>query len=131
MIIPTKRSFHSGLAAMSLVALASVYASGQQQTGVQIPQPGVPQVMTLEGKFVRVPYNNEGYVILGTQIANRTVGQDWIMLDVGMTLMERVPDYNLTRDAVSLTRPTERCLCRQSKNTGRTNSKVLGPAEPG
>ena len=46
-------------------------------------------MMTLEGKFVRVAYNNEGYVILGYQIANRTVGQDWIMLDVGITLMEQ------------------------------------------
>jgi len=27
--------------------------------------------MTIEAKFVRVPYNNEGYVILGYQIANR------------------------------------------------------------
>jgi len=44
----------------------------------------------MEAKFVRVAYNNEGYVILGYQIANRTVGSDWIMLDVGITLMEKV-----------------------------------------
>ena len=104
MIIPTKRSFHSGLAAMSLVALASVYASGQQPA-VKIPEPGVPQVMTLEGKFVRVAYNNEGYVILGYQIANRTVGEDWIMLDVGITGMEKAPTYELKREALSLDTP--------------------------
>ena len=91
--------------AMSLAALASVHVDGQQQTTVQIPQPGVPEIMTLEGKFVRVAYNNEGYVILGYQIANRTIGHDWIMLDVGITLMERVHDYTLTRDAVSLDTP--------------------------
>jgi hypothetical protein len=61
--------------------------------------------MTLEGKFVRVAYNNEGYVILGYQIANRTIGSDWIMLDVGITLMEDVKDYKLKRDALSLDTP--------------------------
>src|SRR5262245_57171293 len=80
------------------------HALGQQPT-VQIPNPGVPQIMTLEGKFVRVAYNNEGYVILGYQIANRTIGSDWIMLDVGITLMEKVKDYTIKRDAFSLDTP--------------------------
>jgi hypothetical protein len=94
------------LVALSVACLVTTgRAHSRQQPTVQIPQPGVPQIMTLEGKFVRVAYNNEGYVILGYQIANRTVGQDWIMLDVGLTLMERVPDYTLTRDAVSLDTP--------------------------
>jgi hypothetical protein len=97
------RSVSTGLAVVSLAAVASVHARSQQP--VQIPQPGVPQIMTLEGKFVRVAYNNEGYVILGYQIANRTIGEDWIMLDVGIALMERVEDYTLKRDALSLDTP--------------------------
>jgi hypothetical protein len=84
--------------------VASIGAGGPQQT-VKIPDPGVPQIMTLEGKFVRVAYNNEGYVILGYQIANRTIGSDWIMLDVGITLMEKVKNQRLTRDAMSLDTP--------------------------
>ena len=101
----TMRSVSTVLAASSLAAVASVHATSQQKPTVQIPQPGVPQIMTLEAKFVRVAYNNEGYVILGYQIANRTIGDDWIMLDVGMTLMERVPDYTLKRDALTLDTP--------------------------
>jgi hypothetical protein len=104
-MMTTMRSVSTVLAAVSLAALASVHASSQQQPSVQIPQPGVPQIMTLEGKFVRVAYNNEGYVILGYQIANRTVGDEWIMLDVGLTLMERTPDYRLKREAISLDTP--------------------------
>jgi len=100
-----KRWVSTVLTVSSLAVLASVHASGRQQAGVQIPQPGVPQIMTLEGKFVRVAYNNEGYVILGYQIANRTIGSDWIMLDVGITLMEKVKDYTITRDAFSLDTP--------------------------
>ena len=101
----TMRSLSTVLAAVSLATLASVHATSQQQQPVQIPNPGVPQIMTLEGKFVRVAYNNEGYVIIGYQIANRTVGDDWIMLDVGLTLMERTPDYRLKREALSLDTP--------------------------
>src|SRR5947207_12968290 len=85
------------LCAACLVAAAPAHT--QQQPAIQIPQPGVPQIMTLERKFVRVAHNNEGYVILGYQIANRTVGEEWIMLDVGLTVMERLPDYTLNRDA--------------------------------
>ena len=98
------RSVYRSLAALSLAALASVHVSSQEPK-VQIPQPGVPQVMTLEGKFVRVAYNNEGYVILGYQIANRTIGNEWIMLDVGITLMERVRDHTLTRQSFTLDTP--------------------------
>ena len=50
---------------------------------MQIPQPGVPQIMNLEGRYVRVAYNNEGYVILGYRVVNRSVGEPWMLLDVG------------------------------------------------
>ena len=105
----------------ALVALTALpLAAGPQQT-VQIPQPGVPQVMTIEGKFVRVAYNNEAYVILGYQIANRTIGNDWIMLDVGLTLMEDVKDYKLKRDAISLTTPDNATLPLPSIKEYREN----------
>lgn len=93
---------------LGLVAAGGTVAhlhAQNQKAPVQIPQPGVPQIMTLEGKFVRVAYNNEGYVILGYQIANRTIGSDWIMLDVGITLMEKVKDYTIKRESFSLDTP--------------------------
>jgi hypothetical protein len=101
---PTRRSFYPALAAASLAAMASVYATGQQPA-VKIPESGVPQIMTLEDRFVRAAYNNEGYVILGYQIANRTVGEDWVMLDVGITLMKNTSTYVLKREALSLDTP--------------------------
>jgi hypothetical protein len=94
----------STVLALCVACPIAFQASGQQPT-VQIPNPGVPQIMTIEGNFVRAAYNNEGYVILGYQIANRTVGSDWIMLDVGITLMEDVKNYTLKRDALSLDTP--------------------------
>ena len=80
-------------------------AQTQGKPTVQIPQPGVPQIITMEGKFVRASYNNEGYVILGYQASNRSVGEEWMLLEVGMTVLDKTPDYTLTRDALSLETP--------------------------
>ena len=48
-----------------LVALMSVWplqtngdAQTQEKPTVQIPNPGTPQILTMEGKFVRAAYNN-------------------------------------------------------------------------
>ena len=95
----------AAVAVVSLAGVASVHLTAQQKPTVQVPNPGVPEAMTVQANFVRAAWNNEAYVILGYQIANRTVGDEWIMLDVGLTLMEGVPDYTLKRDAVSLDTP--------------------------
>jgi len=80
-------------------------APAQTQPEVKIPQSGVPQVFTIEGRFVRAAYNNEGYVILGYQPANRSIGGDWMLLDVGMTVLGKTPNYKLTRAAISVETP--------------------------
>ena len=77
----------------------------QEKPAVQIPQPGVPQVMTMEAKFVRAAYNNEGYVILGYQVNNRSIGEPWMLLEVGLTVLDRTPEYTLKREALSLETP--------------------------
>jgi hypothetical protein len=88
------------------MAAASGEVRGQQpQQKFPIPEPGVPQITTLEGNFVRVGYNNEAYVILGYQMAQRSIGEAWLMLETGVTLMEKVKDQTLTRDAISLDIP--------------------------
>ena len=80
-------------------------AQTQEKPVVQIPQPGVPEILTIEGKFVRAAYNNEAYVILGYQASNRSVGEEWMLLEVGMTVLDNTPDYRLTREALSLETP--------------------------
>ncbi len=77
----------------------------QDKPKVQIPESGVPEVMTMEGKFVRAAYNNEGYAILGYQASNRSIGDEWMMLEFGVTLRDGVPDYTFKRDALSLELP--------------------------
>jgi hypothetical protein len=58
---------HTRVFVFAVLALASAMAAhgvaqGQQPPKVKIPESGVPQIMTLEGAFVRAAYNNEGYV---------------------------------------------------------------------
>jgi hypothetical protein len=100
------------LLSMAVVGLMSMWplavpagVGAQDAPKVQIPQPGVPQIMTLQGRYVRAAYNNEGYVILGYRIVNLAVGEPWMLLEVGITLREGVPDYDLTRELVSLETP--------------------------
>lgn len=89
-----------------LVALVVPIAYAQQEKPqVQIPQPGVPQIMTLEGSYVRAAYNNEAYAILGYRVANQSIGEEWMLLDFGTTLRDGVPDYTLKPEAISLTTP--------------------------
>jgi len=85
-------------------------AQGQEKPTIQIPQPGVPQVMTMEAKFVRAAYNNEGYVIMGYQASNFSVGEEWLLLEVGMTVLDKTPDYKMTREAISLETPDGKTL---------------------
>ena len=93
------------LLAVGFMSSWPLAAPAQEPPKVQIPQPGVPQIMTMEGRYVRAAYNNEGYVILGYKLANLSVGETWMLLEVGVALRDGVPDYDLTREAVSLTTP--------------------------
>ena len=96
----------AALGLLGAMALSSVPGHAQdQKPQVKIPEAGVPQIMTIEGHFVRVAYNNEGYVVLGYETANRSVGEKWLLLEFGTTLREGVKDQKLTRAAISLDTP--------------------------
>jgi len=102
---------------VGLMSLWPLQATGDAQTQEKppvqmptMPQPGVPQVITMEGKFVRASYNNEGYVILGYQASNRSVGEEWMLLEVGITVLDKTPDYRLTREALSLSTPDDKTI---------------------
>ena len=94
-----------GLLAVSAPVPDRALAQEKPKVQVQIPDPGVPEAMTMEGKFVRAAYNNEGYVILGYQATNRSVGEEWMLLEVGMTVLDKTPAYTLKREAISLDVP--------------------------
>src|SRR4029453_261159 len=97
------------LAIAVLCPLAAAAAGATQDPPkIKIPEPGVPQIMTMEGRYVRAGYNNEGYVILGYRLANESIGEKWMLLEIGTTLRDGGKDYTLKRDALSLTTPDDK-----------------------
>lgn len=92
-----------------VVALVAVFGSAAfapaQDVPVTPPQPSVPEVFTLQGEFVRLAYNAEGFVTLGYRAANQEVGKEWMLLDVGITLLNGAKDYTLKREAMTVTTP--------------------------
>jgi hypothetical protein len=112
-----------GLAALS-IPMVPVGVLTQDKPVVAMPKPGVPEIMTLEGKFVRAAYNNEGYVILGYQLANRSVGEEWMLLEVGLTVLNQTPAYQLKREALSLETPDGKTLPLPSISEHRAANTV-------
>lgn len=98
------------IAAVVALSVWPLAVQAQDPPKVQLPQPGVPEIMTMEGRYVRAAYNNEGYAILGYRAANLSVGDEWLLLEVGIALRDGVPDFTLTRDALSLETPDGKTL---------------------
>ena len=97
--------------ALALLALAApgrlaaqVEPKGALQ-GMTAPKPDVPEIFTLTGEFVRIAYNNEGYVVIGYRMAQRELGNKWVLLTLGVTLREGVKEYQLKREDLSLQTP--------------------------
>ena len=91
------------------VAISGTITSGlafSQAPQVKIPETGVSQIATIEGQYVRVAYNNEGYISLGYRVANNSIGEDWMLLEIGATVRDGTPAYKLKREALSLDTPS-------------------------
>ena len=101
-----KRQVFASLACAAVASLGVLASTAQdQKPRVQIPNPGVNEIATIEGEYVRVAYNNEGYVSLGYRMAQQSKGEEWMMLEIGATVREGRPAYKLERTAISLDTP--------------------------
>ena len=100
----TRRVAGVAMAVLLLVAVGGG-AAGAQTPQVQMPQPTVPEIFTLEGEWVRIAYNNEGFVSLGYRMAQEQIGQEWMLLQVGVTLRKPTKDYKLNRTSISIKTP--------------------------
>jgi hypothetical protein len=65
----------------------------------------VPENFTLMGQFVRVAYNNQGFATLGYRFAQQEVGQEWMLLEVGLTMRSAAEDFTLKREHLSIKTP--------------------------
>jgi hypothetical protein len=76
-----------------------------QEPKIEPPVPTVPGIYTIEGQFTRIAYNGEGWVTLGYRLANDSQGQDWLMLEAGVTLRRPTASQTLTRDSFTVKLP--------------------------
>ena len=96
--------FRAAAAVLSVAALLAAAPAVAQQK-VVAPQPTVPEVFTLMGQYVRVAYNNEGYVTMGYKVAQIAIGEEWMLLEAGFTMREPAKDYRLKRGDISIKTP--------------------------
>lgn len=107
-VLPIGRRTRPAFLLLALAAALAPAALGQAPatlSDVKPPQPTVPEVFALKGEFVRVAYNNEGYATIGYRIANSSVGEEWMLVDGGFTVLKGTPNYVLKREAVSIRTP--------------------------
>ena len=76
-----------------------------QEPVPEAPVPTVPGIFTIKGQFVRIAYNSEGWTTLGYRTANDSQGQDWLMVEVGLSLRKPTKNQTLTRDSFTLKMP--------------------------
>ena len=62
---------------VALLASAGAMVGAQELEKLEKPEPTVPEIFTLTGEFVRVAYNNEGFVTLGYRLANESTFPNW------------------------------------------------------
>lgn len=93
------------LACLTFAGGAAAQKPTPDLSEMKMPVPTVPERMTLQGEFVRTAYNNEGFVNLGYRIANGSLGEDWMYLQVGLCLQNGVKYQTLKREAFSVRTP--------------------------
>ena len=64
----------------------------------------------IEGQFVRVAETEEGWVVLGYGTANQSVKEEWMLLNVGMTVLAGQKGQKITRDQIKLVTPDEKVI---------------------
>lgn len=90
---------------LTLLTLVGTGVVVGQTPKVTPPQPTVPEIFTLQGQYVRIAYNNEGFASLGYRMAQDQIGKEWMLLMVGITLRKPTDDYRLKREDITITTP--------------------------
>jgi hypothetical protein len=106
MSLDRSRPASIALACLALtLALGAAAAPAQDTPQVVAPKPTVPEIFTLMGQYVRVAYNNQGFVTMGYRNAQQSIGEEWVLLEVGLTMRSPAKDFTLKREHLSIKTP--------------------------
>lgn len=107
-------------------AFASVPSAAQKLEDLPMPEPTVPQNFTAQGEFVRIAYNREGFVTLGYRAAQQEAGNEWMVLQAGVSLLKPAPNYDLRREHFSIRTPDGRTIPMATQaEYGKANLRAL------
>jgi hypothetical protein len=106
----------------SILTLAVIVPSAS--VGAQGYKPGEKPVLVPRGEYVRQVYNNEALVNVGYRNANNSVGGEWMLLEVGMTVFKGHAQ-NITRDAFVLETPDGKKIPLATQAEAQANTKAL------
>jgi len=98
----TGRSTAVVLVSLTVLGLTASAAMAQVEGA---PKPAVPELYTIQGQFTRIAYNNEGWVTLGYRVANDSQGDEWMLLEAGVTVRKPTKNQTLTRADFSVKLP--------------------------
>jgi len=97
--------------AVALAAVGSgVPAAAEDESASQ-----AGENVAIEGQFIRVAEDAEGWVVMGYTIANDSVGQEWMLLNVGLTVQGEDKEQALYRDDITLVTPDHEVLTLPSQ----------------
>jgi hypothetical protein len=96
-MIDSSKPFRTMIVMICVIALTAVATAEDPQE---------PELKVgIKGELVRVAHTNDGWVTLGYRTANNSVGQEWMLLEIGMTVMPGTAPQVIKRDAITLTTP--------------------------
>ena len=90
---------------LSIFALAIAAISTGNVVFAQMSPDEAQEKVGVQGTFVRVATTNDGWVTLGYRIANESVGKEWMLLEVGMTVPKGTQPTVIRREGVYLVTP--------------------------
>jgi hypothetical protein len=106
---------HEHRRAVVCLAICAALAGLQGVVTAEEPEEQA-QRMAAMGELVRLAHTDEGWVTLGYRTANNSVGQEWMLLEVGMTLMPGVQEQAVRRESITLTTPGGQMLALPSQD---------------
>jgi hypothetical protein len=90
--------------AVAVSGLGSV-AAAEDETAAQ-----ANEQIAVEGTFIRVAANEEGWVTVAYRTANEAVGEEYALIRAGMTLTGTKGTQTITRDDIKLVTPDNQVL---------------------
>jgi hypothetical protein len=97
------------LPCVALAALLVLATTGRPARAQDAPS-RERQKLAVEGTFVRIGFDDEGWVTMGYRTANSSVGEEWMVLEVGLTVQKGVKGHTLRRSDIALVTPGPRVV---------------------